>query len=161
MSGGCNVEQRSVLGILLCFYRYLFFYESLVTVLPKLQYCRATSNCFCWAIGMANGPWPGLVREVAPQSSEQLAVDKHLCSLRVPWDRERRGGSGRTRPKPGAGHAVVCTLHTPFIYSQANPPPLSIQFLQFGRYRLTPRCKRGPSHKYFEYKQFKYLHYQY
>jgi hypothetical protein len=42
-------------------------------------------------------------------------VDRHLCSLRVPCDRERRGGSGRARPVLETGH-VEAGLHTPFIY---------------------------------------------
>ncbi|GBP86144.1 hypothetical protein EVAR_62306_1 [Eumeta japonica] len=47
-----------------------------VTVLPKLQYCRVVSSECC---GAAEGA-----------ASTYEAVDRHLCSLRVPWLRERR-----------------------------------------------------------------------
>lgn len=87
----------------------------MVTVLPKLQYWRATSSCWRWTVGaVGQGMW-------LPQSSEQLAVDRHLCSLRVPCDRERRGGSGRTLLVLEVGH-VDAGLHTPFIYP--NPSHL-------------------------------------
>ncbi|KAJ2950853.1 hypothetical protein O0L34_g5211 [Tuta absoluta] len=68
-----------------------------VTVLPKLQYCRVVSRECCGAGGAA-------------YTSD--AVDRHLCSLRVPCERERRGA--RAPPPAPAAPAL----------SPAAPPPL-------------------------------------
>ncbi|KPJ03736.1 hypothetical protein RR46_04348 [Papilio xuthus] len=70
-----------------------------VTVLPKLQYCRVVSRECCGAGGAA-------------YTSE--AVERHLCSLRVPCERERR-----TRPAPAPPAAL------PPAPPAAPPPPLA------------------------------------
>lgn len=69
-----------------------------VTVLPKLQYCRVVSSECCGAGGAA-------------YTSD--AVDRHLCSLRVPCERERR-----TRVPPAAPPAGVAVPPPP----AAGPP---------------------------------------
>ncbi|CAD0201994.1 unnamed protein product [Chrysodeixis includens] len=56
-----------------------------VTVLPKLQYWRVVSSECCGAGGAA-------------YTSD--AVDRHLCSLRVPCERERRTRLAAAAPGP-------------------------------------------------------------
>lgn len=48
-------------------------------------------------------------------------MDRHLCSLRVPCDRERRGGSGRTLAAPPADVPPPTAAEEPL--PTAPPPP--------------------------------------
>lgn len=74
-----------------------------VTVLPKLQYWRVVSNECCGAGGAA-------------YTSD--AVDRHLCSLRVPCERDRR----TDRAPPGAAPAPP-PAPPPAAPAAAAPPP--------------------------------------
>ncbi|KAJ8723574.1 hypothetical protein PYW08_003486 [Mythimna loreyi] len=84
-----------------------------VTVLPKLQYWRVVSSECCGAGGAA-------------YTSD--AVDRHLCSLRVPCERERRTRAQAAAPAapagappPPAAPAPPPPPPGPFIYNTHTP----------------------------------------
>lgn len=81
-----------------------------VTVLPKLQYCRVVSRECCGAGGAA-------------YTSD--AVDRHLCSLRVPCERERRTARPAAHPPavPAAPAPAPGTCAAPLPLPGAPPPP--------------------------------------
>ncbi|CAF4849184.1 unnamed protein product [Pieris macdunnoughi] len=87
-----------------------------VTVLPKLQYCRVVSRECCGAGGAA-------------YTSD--AVERHLCSLRVPWDRERLTRVGHAAPPPPPAEAPP-------------PPPPPGPFIYNTHTRLTARRPTAP-----------------
>ncbi|CAG9562298.1 unnamed protein product [Danaus chrysippus] len=80
-----------------------------VTVLPKLQYCRVVSRECCGAGGAA-------------YTSD--AVERHLCSLRVPCERERRTARVPAGPPaPGAGPPQAPVGPPPGPAGPPQPPP--------------------------------------
>ncbi|CAH0720278.1 unnamed protein product, partial [Brenthis ino] len=79
-----------------------------VTVLPKLQYCRVVSRECCGAGGAA-------------YTSD--AVDRHLCSLRVPCERERRTRGPAAPAAPAAGAAPLAPPPPPPPPPTPPPPP--------------------------------------
>ncbi|CAK1541948.1 unnamed protein product [Leptosia nina] len=86
-----------------------------VTVLPKLQYCRVVSRECCGADGAA-------------YTSD--AVERHLCSLRVPCDRERRtrappAAEPATAPAPAQPAPPPQPPPGPFIYNTTHRPDLT------------------------------------
>ncbi|CAH4037876.1 unnamed protein product [Pieris brassicae] len=115
-----------------------------VTVLPKLQYCRVVSRECCGAGGAA-------------YTSD--AVERHLCSLRVPWDRERLTRVGHAAPPPPPAEAPPPPPPPgPFIYNThtrltarrpAAPPddgterPTPTDVLMVTGQTLTPDARRG------------------
>ncbi|CAB3254339.1 unnamed protein product [Arctia plantaginis] len=117
-----------------------------VTVLPKLQYWRVVSSECCGAGGAA-------------YTSD--AVDRHLCSLRVPCERERRTARAQLAaaapapppapppgpppaPPPAAPGAPAAAPPAPAAAPPAAPPGPFIYNTTHAPSPTTPRRTRRP-----------------